>query len=236
MAAASAPVAPANGDANVSTLDLEAYLSNYTGITRIRRLAFIASTSPAYKKDALAIAVAEVKRTSNTALYLELVANSGDDGGMPRDDAWVEQVDRKSQQRLDKLESDLNNHKTSLVKESIRMGHTDLGEFHYERGDFNAALKCFVRTRDYCTTSKHIIAMCLNVIKASIRTPPAPHHCRARAAPRRALARPALTAARARQLALGGRRVRPADAVPRPARSHPLDRDGKLHPRGQLHH
>ena len=49
------------------------------------------------------------------------------------------------------------------------MGHTDLGDFHYERGDFNAALKCYVRTRDYCTTSKHIIAMCLNVIKASIQ-------------------------------------------------------------------
>jgi len=54
------------------------------------------------------------------------------------------------------------------VKESIRMGHNDLGDFHYERGDLNAALKCYVRTRDYCTTSKHIISMCLNVIKVSI--------------------------------------------------------------------
>lgn len=48
------------------------------------------------------------------------------------------------------------------------MGHNDLGDFHYERGDLNAALKCYVRTRDYCTTSKHIISMCLNVIKVSI--------------------------------------------------------------------
>src|SRR4051812_38391001 len=48
------------------------------------------------------------------------------------------------------------------------MGHTDLGDFHYNRGDLNTALKCYVRTRDYCTTSKHIIQMCLNVIKVSI--------------------------------------------------------------------
>ena len=109
-----------------SALDLETYLTNYAGVTRARRLAFIASASPAHKRDALALAVAEVKRTSNTALYNELVALSGDDGGLSRDDAWVEQVDRKAQQRLDKLESDLNTHKTSLVKESIRMGHTDL--------------------------------------------------------------------------------------------------------------
>lgn len=49
------------------------------------------------------------------------------------------------------------------------MGHNDLGAYHYNRGDFNAALKCYVRTRDYCTTSKHILEMCTSVIKASIQ-------------------------------------------------------------------
>ena len=156
-------------DTSSSIMDLEMYLNNYAGVTRLRRLAFIASASPAHKRDALALAAAEVKRTSNTALYNELIALSGDDGGLTRDAAWVETVDRKAQQRLDKLESDLNTHKTSLVKESIRMGHTDLGDFHYERGDFNTALKCYVRTRDYCTTSKHVVSMCLHVIKASIQ-------------------------------------------------------------------
>jgi hypothetical protein len=48
------------------------------------------------------------------------------------------------------------------------MGYNDLGDFHYARGDLQQAFKCYVRTRDYCTTSKHIIAMCLNVILVSI--------------------------------------------------------------------
>lgn len=48
------------------------------------------------------------------------------------------------------------------------MGYNDLGDFFYGRGDLQQAFKCYVRTRDYCTTSKHIIAMCLNVILVSI--------------------------------------------------------------------
>ena len=43
-----------------------------------------------------------------------------------------------------------------------------MGAFHYERGDLNAALKCYVRTRDYCTTPQHIIDMCMNVIRVSL--------------------------------------------------------------------
>lgn len=154
---------------SASSLDLEAYIASYTGVTRIRRLAFIASVSPAHRQDALRMAGLEVKQTTNTALFLELVTLSGEDGGLVRDDAWVESVERKATQRLEKLEQDLNTHKTTLVKESIRMGHNDLGDFHYERGDFNTALKCYVRTRDYCTTSKHIIEMCTNVIRASLQ-------------------------------------------------------------------
>jgi len=150
----------------VCTLDVETYITNYTGVTRLKRLAFIAANSPSLKAEALRTALDEVKRTTNTALYLELVALG--DGQTTRDDAWVESVDRKAAQTLEKLEADLQTHKTSLFKESIRMGHTDLGEFHFERGDFQSAFKCFVRTRDYCTTSKHIIAMCLGVIRVSV--------------------------------------------------------------------
>ncbi len=34
--------------------------------------------------------------------------------------------------------------------------------------DAQNAFKCYVRTRDYCTTPKHIVAMCLAVIKCGI--------------------------------------------------------------------
>lgn len=57
---------------------------------------------------------------------------------------------------------------TNLIKESIRMGYNDFGDFYYAHGILAEALKSYVRTRDYCTTSKHIIQMCLNVILVSI--------------------------------------------------------------------
>jgi len=50
----------------------------------------------------------------------------------------------------------------------MRMGFNDKGDFYFARGDLQQAFKCYARTRDYCTTSKHIIAMCLNVILVSI--------------------------------------------------------------------
>ena len=71
-----------------STMDLESYLTNYTGVTRLKRLAFIASASPALKAEALRLAVDEVKRTTNTAQYAELLAIAGD--ALKRDDAWVD--------------------------------------------------------------------------------------------------------------------------------------------------
>ncbi|XP_047329247.1 COP9 signalosome complex subunit 1-like [Impatiens glandulifera] len=58
--------------------------------------------------------------------------------------------------------------KTNLIKESIRMGHNDFGDFYYAHGALGDAFKNYVRTRDYCTTSKHIIHMCLNAILVSI--------------------------------------------------------------------
>jgi COP9 signalosome complex subunit 1 len=85
-----------------------------------------------------------------------------------RDDKWVESVEKRAQQKLEKLEQELNTYKANLIKESIRMGHNDLGDFHYDCGSLNEALKCYIRTRDYCQTPKHILDMCLHVIKVSI--------------------------------------------------------------------
>ena len=85
-----------------STMDLESYLTNYTGVTRLKRLAFIASASPALKAEALRLAVDEVKRTTNTAQYAELLAIAGD--ALKRDDAWVDAEDKKAVHKLERLD------------------------------------------------------------------------------------------------------------------------------------
>eukprot|EP00897_Mesotaenium_endlicherianum_P009354 jgi/Mesen1/8447/ME000475S07699 len=151
--------------------DLETYISNYNGHTKIARLRFIAERcqSKATELEALKMAIEEIKRGENTAVYRETMERVlGKSPGQKFDVEWVETVERRATQRQEKLDVELNGYKTNLIKESIRMGYNDLGDFHYARGDLQAAFKCYVRTRDYCTTSKHIIAMCLNVILVSI--------------------------------------------------------------------
>ncbi|KAJ7544309.1 hypothetical protein O6H91_09G073400 [Diphasiastrum complanatum] len=161
-----------SGPGATEQLDVDAYASLYTGRTRIVRLFFIAdhTKSPSLELDALRMAFKEIKKGENTALFKEVVEKIGERLGPSflLEQDWIDSVDRRAAQRLEKLEMELNGYKTNLIKESIRMGYNDLGEFHYARGDLQQAFKCYVRTRDYCTTSKHIIAMCLNVILVSI--------------------------------------------------------------------
>lgn len=48
------------------------------------------------------------------------------------------------------------------------MGYNDFGDFYYSHGALADAFKSYVRTRDYCTTAKHIIHMCMSAILVSI--------------------------------------------------------------------
>eukprot|EP00245_Coleochaete_scutata_P005782 TRINITY_DN19649_c0_g1_i1.p1 TRINITY_DN19649_c0_g1~~TRINITY_DN19649_c0_g1_i1.p1 ORF type:complete len:435 (-),score=92.43 TRINITY_DN19649_c0_g1_i1:295-1599(-) len=162
----------ADGPGSNQQFDLETYASNYTGHTKITRLRFIAErcNNRSMELEALRMALDEIRKGDNTFVYLETVekvyGKLGPEYQLDQD--WVDATDRRVTQRHEKLEGELNAYKTNLIKESIRMGYNDLGDFYYNRGDLQQAFKQYVRTRDYCTTSKHIIAMCLNVILVSI--------------------------------------------------------------------
>ncbi|GJQ70827.1 hypothetical protein Trydic_g753 [Trypoxylus dichotomus] len=39
----------------------------------------------------------------------------------------------------------------------IRRGHDDLGDHYLDCGDLSNALKCYSRSRDYCTSGKHVV-------------------------------------------------------------------------------
>ncbi|KAJ6955292.1 hypothetical protein NC652_006663 [Populus alba x Populus x berolinensis] len=176
----------ANGEADSSNsrnrpiisseqLDIEAYAGLYTGRTKITRLLFIAdqcgqNNNTAMQMEALRMAYEEIKKGENTQLFRDVVhkidGRLGDDYGM--DSAWCEMVDRRADQRKEKLENELNAYRTNLIKESIRMGYNDFGDYYYAHGSLAEAFKSYVRTRDYCTTSKHVIHMCMSAILVSI--------------------------------------------------------------------
>ncbi|XXG76081.1 hypothetical protein AAC387_Pa08g0508 [Persea americana] len=153
-------------------MDVEAYASLYSGRTKISRLLFIAErcNNQTMLLEAFRMAFDETKKGEDTQLCREVAAKI--DGRLGPaysiNHAWVYGVDHRADLRREKLESELNNYKTNLIKESIRMGYNDFGDFYYAHGLLAEAFKSYVRTRDYCTTSKHIVQMCLNVILVSI--------------------------------------------------------------------
>lgn len=165
------PIVPVELPADAH-FDLDTYAALYTGHTRIQRLLFIARRCPQLQADAYRRALDEIKgSTLDTALLKTAAAEAMQaqpEGGFVLDEAWVEKTEQQAQAQHEKLQTELNNYKTHLIKESIRMGLNDLGRLAYRRGDLVAAIKYYARTRDYCTTGKHIVSMCMEVIRISI--------------------------------------------------------------------
>ncbi|KAF2022118.1 PCI-domain-containing protein [Aaosphaeria arxii CBS 175.79] len=152
--------------------DLESYVSNYDGRTRIHRLHHIGSCSPFLALEAYRTAITEAKKGKNIKLYLSLVEDfakiSPSDPLAVTDSAWVDKKKRDVKEEQDKLEHELKAYKNNLIKESIRMGHEDLGHFFYATGNFADAQKAYMRMREHCTSSKHIADMGLRVTLATI--------------------------------------------------------------------
>ncbi|CAG0889599.1 unnamed protein product [Darwinula stevensoni] len=176
--------------------DLESYASQYSGFAKLNRLLYVADHCPPLRVEALKLAVTHIQTTYNVNLYQiihrKLLEASGrlPGGGNsapngpgsvpdvasqdmghnipPYDSQWAETRSKKAALKLEKLDTDLKNYKTNSIKESIRRGHDDLGDHYLDIGDLNNALKCYIRARDYCTSGKHLIHMCLNVIKVSV--------------------------------------------------------------------
>ncbi|XP_072962986.1 COP9 signalosome complex subunit 1 isoform X2 [Typha angustifolia] len=153
-------------------MDVEAYAGLYTGRSRVTRLLFIADRcgNETMQLEALRMAYDEIKKGEDSNIHRDVSAKIAGRLG-PRylfDQSWADMIDRRAELRKEKLENELNGYKTNLIKESIRMGYNDFGDFYYAHGQLGDAFKNYVRTRDYCTTSKHIIQMCLNVILVGI--------------------------------------------------------------------
>ncbi|KAF9136299.1 COP9 signalosome complex subunit 1 [Mortierella sp. 14UC] len=173
-----------------NNLDLDAYIATYKGHTKVNRLEFIADRCPALQIDALKLAIQELRNTNTLHIsrYMNLVRKLNEAvkfGGpgsasvssdlLTVDKAWADGQMLKAKQQTDLLEGELKNYKRNSIKESIRMGNIELGNHYYACGDLTSAHRSYSRTRDYCTTSKHIIELCMNVIKASIELGNFPH-------------------------------------------------------------
>ncbi|GJN87088.1 hypothetical protein Rhopal_000033-T1 [Rhodotorula paludigena] len=194
--AAPAPARPtrriAVGDDSAYDLDALAASWDVIGRNKVRRLLFVADSSPSLAGPALSLALEAIKaQTLDARLYEEtyyryrqlLSALESGEEKDPQARAWYEQVrgnearvdrewldrtKKEAQSGLDKLEIELKGYMTNLIKESIRMGHRDLARFQYRVGDLQASVRSHTKSREFCTTSQHVLEMCLGVIEVAL--------------------------------------------------------------------
>ena len=106
-------------------LDLESYIANYKGKTRVYRLIHIGQTSAFLQIDALKAAVTEAKAGKDVGLYegavsiLRRVTTSPPEATV--DMAWIDKTNREVKAETARLEHELKGYKNNLIKESIRV-------------------------------------------------------------------------------------------------------------------
>uniref|UniRef100_A0AAV1T0J1 PCI domain-containing protein n=1 Tax=Peronospora matthiolae TaxID=2874970 RepID=A0AAV1T0J1_9STRA len=149
--------------ATLEGFDVETYAARYSGRNRTERLLFLMKTCPALQSEVRSALLRELRGGLNMSLYADILGEKAEDEA-----GFIDSVKHNAAKQHERLEQELNSYKSTMIKESIRMGHNDLGAFYFELGDLPSALKSFAQARDYCTTDKHIIEMCLNVSKVAL--------------------------------------------------------------------
>jgi hypothetical protein len=157
--------------------DLDAYISNYTGRTAVDRLIHIIRRCPELAPRAFQLAVAQIQTLRDPMLYtlalsayeshLSLgVPPAAEVAKLPPN--WMEETEQKNSTERQKLEVELKTYTSNMIKESIRMAHRDLADHCRATGDHAGALKHYTKSREYCTTSQHVLDMCLSVLEVSV--------------------------------------------------------------------
>ncbi|KAI1374687.1 26S proteasome subunit RPN7-domain-containing protein [Hypoxylon crocopeplum] len=154
-------------------LDLDLYIANYTGRTRFERLLLIGQCSVPLCVDALKAAVAEAKRGKDIQRYRdawELIRVAAPGEPEARwDEQWATKTETANEEETHRLEAELKGYKNNLVKESIRIGHRDLGEHLESIGDLNAASDTYFKMRPDASTQSHILDVGKHVISVLVQ-------------------------------------------------------------------
>ena len=164
------------------------------------RLVYIINICPVLAVPALQLAAQHAFRTRDADLYRNaaniydgVAANAQLPPAVevaPLDQAWYDEWSSKNLAERTRLEVELKTYTSNMIKESIRvryrrpigrlsstddastqMAHRDLGQFYLSVGDYTGALKHFTKIRESCTTSQHVVDMCIAILE--VETSPA---------------------------------------------------------------
>ncbi|KAG9246270.1 COP9 signalosome-like protein complex subunit 1 [Calycina marina] len=153
-------------------LDLECYIHNYSGRTRIQRLIHIGKYSAYLGVDALKLATKEAKETRDLKRYLKALNYlrhiAPNEPEAKNDQVWCEQSERENQAKSAHLEAQLKSYKNNLIKESVRMGNEDLGNHYQSIGELGKSYEAFSRMRQDISQAKQVIDISRHLIEVGI--------------------------------------------------------------------
>ncbi|KAI1267292.1 26S proteasome subunit RPN7-domain-containing protein [Xylariaceae sp. FL1019] len=153
--------------------DLDLYIANYKGRTRFERLLNIGQCSVPLCVDALKAAVAEalsgndVHRYQDALALIRVAAPNEPEAKVQQ--SWISSVNSSNHETTKRLESELKGYKNNLIKESIRIGHRDLGEHYESMGKFGEAQAAYLQMGPDASTQFHVVDVGKHVIGAMLQ-------------------------------------------------------------------
>ncbi|ESZ92994.1 hypothetical protein SBOR_6615 [Sclerotinia borealis F-4128] len=152
--------------------DLESYIANYKGRTRLERLYLIGVTSTFLGVDALKMLIKEAKQGKDVTIYMDawaaLTKIAPDEPEVFRDDKWTDATNKANAAEAARLETQLKGYKNNLIKESIRMGNEDLGKHYEATGQLGFAFDAYSRMRQDMSIPRHIVGISRHIIEVCI--------------------------------------------------------------------
>lgn len=148
-------------------MELDLYISQYKGRTKIHRLLHIAATDPieAYK-----LCLEAVKtETKDVSLYSEVYQLLQQHCQTNFDTEWVGRMHQECETQQKKLQEELRTSHLYGVRENIRVSCMELGQHYMSVGEIKAALDLFESARANSVSSQHLLDAYIETTQAMMK-------------------------------------------------------------------
>eukprot|EP00934_Nitzschia_sp_Nitz4_P001547 Nitzschia sp. Nitz4//scaffold24_size164493//63678//65452//NITZ4_002323-RA/size164493-snap-gene-0.15-mRNA-1//-1//CDS//3329544099//1547//frame0 len=163
-------------------MDLENYISRYTGTTRLQRLLLIAQTEhleDGLRLSALDLAIQQMQQDQNVRMYQRVMSNlaaytpvsamQNNSSNLPTmDHAWIQQTEAANRNHRHVLQGRLSTAKSHLHKEAIRTAVLALAQFDVQTGHLRDALTSLLQAVDYSTSRVQTAQISLLILQVSL--------------------------------------------------------------------
>lgn len=147
-------------------LDIEILVKDYVGRQKLLRLHHIASIYPQYKKEASLLALSHIHDDTSCTLldknlydsFLSMIKESEMYNSiLEHSKEWNEIISKKIDSIYIKITKELALVKEHSIRESIRTGYQELGQFYHRCGHLSDAVKAYLTAMDYCALPTHLL-------------------------------------------------------------------------------